>query len=138
MYEEFYQSQFEIKPFESRIEEIHDYGECQVTRHLASSNLCDYLKDLAMYSCGQDSTCQKIVHSLKNMLVLTSLTLEVPKIGIYDVEILCKNLPSIEKLDLRVEEPISSQVPVSIEPAISLKDLSIIFRKSVDVEICRQ
>jgi hypothetical protein len=136
--EKFYQSQFELKPSKSRIEELCDYGECQVTRHLASSNLCDYLKDLVMLDCGQDSTCQQTVHSLKNMPVLTRLILEVPKIEIHDVEILYKNLPSIKELDLRVEKPISSQTPASIEPAISLKDLSVVFRESVDVEICRQ
>jgi hypothetical protein len=95
----------------SKFEKIVDYGECELTRQLVLSNLCNKLKTLELdvrYSA--DSVISDTITQLKNMPVLEHLGFRGHKVTLMDLERMHCNLPTIKSLHLGVHM-LSGDIP---------------------------
>jgi hypothetical protein len=87
----------------SKLEKIVDYGECELTRQLAMSNLCNKLKTLELdVRYLVDSVISGAITQLKNMPVLEHLGFRGYKVTLMDLEIMHCHLPTIKSLHFGV------------------------------------
>jgi hypothetical protein len=90
-------SPFQFTHSSSKLEEIVEGGECELTRQLAMSNMCSNLKSLKLYDLELPSlSSSDIISQLKNMPALETLSLHCFQIKLMDLERLHHNLLSIK------------------------------------------
>jgi hypothetical protein len=110
----------------SKLRYIADFGECELTRQLAMSNLCNRLKTLKLsLYVFSDPTKGLIIPHLYNMPVLEYLQLEDLRLRLTDLEMLSKNIPSLKTVEFVDVQLVTSKIPHSVEPAPLVTNLAL-------------
>ncbi|KAI8885292.1 hypothetical protein K501DRAFT_284373 [Backusella circina FSU 941] len=105
-----------------RMRYINDVDSCRLLCALSKAGLCSHLDEV----CVSYFNTEKVLPVLKDMPVLKRLSLERSYINIAQLEMLHKNLPSLEHIGVHLEyfdDPIP--VPTDITPAVSITDLFV-------------
>jgi hypothetical protein len=110
-----------IKP---KMNEISDYGECELTRSLINANLCANLKILQVHLSSTYEKRSGVVPQLKNIPTLEYLTISDSYLTIDECEILHTNLPSVKNFSLDVVYLVESAIPHHIQPAVTITSLT--------------
>jgi hypothetical protein len=124
-FEKYVSRPFHFTISRSKFERIVEYAECELTRILAMSNLCNNLKKLELdtsHSIG--SARSDLITQLKNMPVLKYLVLKRCNVTLMDLEIMHHNLPTIKTLHLEVR-PLSGDTSRNVLPASLITKLYV-------------
>jgi hypothetical protein len=118
----------------SKLEKIKEHGDCELTRQLAMSNMCDKLKSVELtFVPAISPTSGEILAELKNMPVLETLKLRHFRIKIMDLETVHYNVPSIKSLCLGNTILASGEFPTDIISATLITKLDLHLSRADDI-----
>jgi hypothetical protein len=119
----------------SKVRHITDISLCKYASQMMTSNLCGQLLSLHLDFKDLSISWGAILPQMKNMPILEQLILYTRFLSIADIELVHKNIPSIQDLRLDILEIQDSEMPPAIIPTTQLATMCFEIGVIDDLEI---